>query len=268
MDIRNAVCTSMSAGRRHGLYRFSLSGCVFYVEAHPETDLKDSDYGFPPAILACLTPRPLHCNWADIVSSNRVSWSKSNLPEVEQCWHPEKIDLRELEPIKYLTTRTCQVIYRSKLAVAKIARFSFEIERLQRETNIYQLIEGKEIGPSFLGHLMEERRVMGLLVEYVPHVRPAIGDDIELCREVLRKLHGLAILHNDLNKYNFLILETPKVFLCDFETCDISADEEAFKREEESLVTILEENFRDSYDDWSYYGQERLKDMCLTDYRI
>ena len=109
---------------------------------------------------------------------------------------------------------------------------------------------------------------MRLLMEFIPNARPGTEDDIELCRKVLRKLHDLNVLHNDINKYNFLITKSRKALLCDFETCEISTDIEAFKNEEENLVTILGDDFRDSDDDWSDYGQERLGDMCVTDYRI
>jgi hypothetical protein len=63
-----AFCLSMDSDVRGGLYRFSTENTVFYVEAHPETDIDEEDYGFPPAILQILepTPRPPECNWADI----------------------------------------------------------------------------------------------------------------------------------------------------------------------------------------------------------
>lgn len=113
-----AFCLSMDADDRSGLYRFSTDKTVFYVEAHPEADIDEADYGFPPAILQILepTPRPPECNWADIREHNRVEWRVKPLKGVTECWHAEKVDLRDLEPIKYLRQRVWQVRYRGVLS--------------------------------------------------------------------------------------------------------------------------------------------------------
>jgi hypothetical protein len=79
MSTGKAVCISMDALYRSGLYRFSEKGSVFYVEAHPDADLDDCDYGFPPAILERLPPRPPHCNWVDL-ARDCVKWTTVNLP--------------------------------------------------------------------------------------------------------------------------------------------------------------------------------------------
>lgn len=45
--------------------------------------------------------------------------------------------------------------------VAKFARFEWEIQYLENETVAYEWIDGRKIGPRFLGHLTEGDRVIG-----------------------------------------------------------------------------------------------------------
>jgi serine/threonine protein kinase len=264
-------CLSMDADHHTGVYRFSTNNTVFYVEAHPDADIDAADYGFPPAISEILerTPRPSECNWADIRKNNRVEWSKRPLKGLRSCWHQEKIDLRDLEPVKYLRHRVWQVRYRGRLSVAKIARFEFELPWVERETLVYSIIDGESIGPSFLGHLTEEERVMGLLLEYVPDARPAGPADSAKCLTVLRKLHAFHILHTDTNIYNFLIVtETGVGLMCDFEDCKLDVDSVELEQEEHDLRTKLQEDIGQSNEDGSDVGQERLKRQTVGQYRI
>jgi predicted Ser/Thr protein kinase len=39
--------------------------------------------------------------------------------------------------------------------IVKIARFEWEIPRLEQETRAYQLLEGSGLAPRFLGHVSE-----------------------------------------------------------------------------------------------------------------
>ena len=69
----------------------------------------------------------------------------------------------------------------------------------------YEWIDGHQIGPEFLGHLTEEGRVIGFLIERVFDCRHATPEDLSLCQHTLAKLHKLGIKHGDTNKHNFLI---------------------------------------------------------------
>jgi hypothetical protein len=258
----------MAAAARHGYYRFSCGGTVFYVEAHWNSILKDNEYGFPPAILRSLSPRPPSCNWADIKEDNRCEWRVKMLKGAQQCWHPKRIDLRELEPIKYFNPNVCQCAYQSQLAVAKIARFEFEIQYIEQESATYRAIDGHNIGPRVLGHLTENDRVMGILLEYIP-ARPGLSSDLKVCLKTLQRLHEFKILLNDTNKFNFLVsIDGQRALVCDFSNSTLDADDERLKCEEEDLVKSLEADYGESDDDWSDFGQERLKSMSATEYRI
>ena len=260
----------MDADSRSGVYRFSKGNTVFYVEAHPEADIDEIDYGFPPAILNIVlsTPQLPDCNWADIRKDNRVEWKKKTLKGVSDVWHPVTIDLRDVEPVKYLRHRVWQVRYRGLLCIAKIARFEFEVPWLERETVVYGIIDGQDIGPPVVGHLMEEGRVMGLLIEYIPNTRPARPADLETCATLLRKLHNLNILHTDINIYNFLINENGDGLLCDFEDCRLNVGRAELEQEEQALITSLHNDIGQADEDGSDIGQHRLKCQKAGQYRI
>ena len=116
---------------------------------------------------------------------------------------------------------------------------------------MYEIIDGKDIAPRFLGHLLEDGRVIGLLIEFVPNARPANNGDLKACLATLHRLHGLKVLHADPNLYNFLITEGGKCMMCDFEDCQLDADDERYKAEAEDLPAKLEDNFRSGECDWS-----------------
>jgi hypothetical protein len=265
MACGKAVCISMSSSNRHGQYRFSCDGDVFYVEAHKTASLQNSDYGFPPAVRKLLTPRPSNCNWADIEDGNRVTWKFKSLKGVEHCWHSTRIDLRDLQPVKSLTAQVWLCMYESQFVIAKIARFEFEIPHIEQESRIYQLIEGQSIGPRFLGYLMEKNRIMGILLEYVA-ARPACISDLERCLEVLKRLHELGVLMNDTNRFNFLVTGGERVLICDFSNSQLAADMADLKREEDDLPRTLLDDYYDD-NEWDD-GKDRIDSIPASDYRI
>lgn len=64
-------------------------------------------------------------------------------------------------------------IYESKYPVfdtvvaPKLARLDWEIQYIENETTAYRRIDGHAIGPRFLGHLTEDGRVIGFLMERI-----------------------------------------------------------------------------------------------------
>ena len=76
------------------------------------------------------------------------------------------------------------------VVVAKFARFDWEIQYIENETTVYQWIDGHNIGPRFLGHLTEDARVIGFLMERI--------QDLEPCQQTLSRLHCLGIRHGDI----------------------------------------------------------------------
>lgn len=121
--------------------------------------------------------------------------------------------------------------------IAKIARFEWEVPRIEQETRAYQLLEGSGLAPRFLGHVHEDGRVMGFLLEKLEG-RPASLQDLSVCEAALGKLHGLGLLHGDVNRYNFLVTEDG-VKLIDFERVQENASPESMSKELGSLHAEL-----------------------------
>jgi hypothetical protein len=57
------------------------------------------------------------------------------------------------------------IIFQSPVTtiIAKIARFEWEIPRIERETSAYRLLDGSGLAPRFLGHIHENGRIVVFL---------------------------------------------------------------------------------------------------------
>jgi hypothetical protein len=124
--------------------------------------------------------------------------------------------------------------------VANLARFAWEISQLDDETSAYQRLEDSGIGPKFLGHLSEEGRVIGFIVERITDFRHATREDLPLCQQALSELHKLKMKHGDPNKHNFLT-HNGKATLIDFDHSNWCSDEQALSEEYQSLAAELSE---------------------------
>ncbi|KAK2734633.1 hypothetical protein FQN57_001627 [Myotisia sp. PD_48] len=110
---------------------------------------------------------------------------------------------------------------------------------VDRETSVYSLIEGHDIGPTFLGHLTEnDDRVVGYIVEKI-HGRIATLEDLEACRLVLSKLHKLGIANGALDASNFLVTDEGRVVLHGFTACYRPADSTDLAKEMDSVEEVL-----------------------------
>lgn len=130
---------------------------------------------------------------------------------------------------------------RKRTMIAKMARFEWEIPYVQRETEIYALFEGTGIAPRFLGHIHEQGRVIGFLLEKVPGRHAGI-EDLQICRLALERLHGLGISHGDSNRYNFIVAGHDEVKLVDFEKSTVGASKHTMASELASLAAELVED--------------------------
>lgn len=125
----------------------------------------------------------------------------------------------------------------------KIAWSEWELPRIEQETRAYQLLEGSGLAPRFLGHVHENGRIMGFLLEKIEG-RPASFQDLGTCETALRKLHELGLIHGDVNRYNFLITKE-EVKLLDFECLRDNASPESMVKELENLrAELVEESGR------------------------
>jgi hypothetical protein len=158
-------------------YRLQIGNQVKYLVVSPGTFDRDT-LSFP---LGSLPPLPYKDEWTvayisrDKTSGNlETSISNRTLAGVKCRWHPITVDCLELERTEQLTAAAFEALSHSTIpsiptppatVVAKIARFEWEIPRIERETRAYQLLEGSGLAPRFLGHVHENGRIMGLLLE-------------------------------------------------------------------------------------------------------
>lgn len=185
-----------------------------------------SDMCFGPSLISMLPPLPLG-DWnkghiSHDTSKGRPSFAevtKAELPGVTNLWHKLRIDHLELHMERKLRSNvyeaTCPRF--NSTVVVKFARFAWEIPQLDAETSAYQWIENHQIGPKFLGHISEEGRIIGFVIEQINDGRHATPEDLSLCQLTLRRLHSLGIKHGDINKHNFLI-HHGKATLIDFDS--------------------------------------------------
>jgi serine/threonine protein kinase len=168
---------------------------------------------------------------------------KKQLQGVENIWHPTSVDYLDLAFGNKLRSGVYEVTC-AKLrgtVIAKFARFEWEIDAVDEECAAYQWLDGKNIGPKFLGHIAEEGRVIGFLMEEVADARHATIEDLAACSESLGRLHRLGIVHGDTNKYNFLI-NAGGVTMIDFECARRSDDERSFEVEMGNLAGQLQDD--------------------------
>ncbi|KAF5020441.1 hypothetical protein F66182_7520 [Fusarium sp. NRRL 66182] len=121
--------------------------------------------------------------WSDI-SGSKIALSRNGdgslavtasddlLQEVTFTWHEKRIDVLPIPKTKRLRSGVFENFYQGRPAVAKIACFEWQIPSLTRETWAYCVLtqsqqpdDGPPIAPKFLGHLTENGRVMGFLME-------------------------------------------------------------------------------------------------------
>ncbi|KAJ5091697.1 alpha-galactosidase A precursor [Penicillium alfredii] len=166
----------------------------------------------------------------------------TQFPGVQNTWHGTYVDYLELSIGRKLRTG----IYEARhplfddVVVAKFARFPWEIQYIENETTAYQWISGHTIGPRFLGHLTENGRVIGLLMERIIDAQHAGTRDLEACREVLSRLHDLGVRHGDTNRYNFLVRGS-NATLIDFDTAQKCDDRNLLLQESVNLTMRLQD---------------------------
>ncbi|PWY68647.1 alpha-galactosidase A precursor [Aspergillus heteromorphus CBS 117.55] len=202
---------------------------------------------FGPSLVSLLPELPPG-DWNDALITKgadhrpHVTVKQTQLPEVQNTWHDTYVDYLKLSIRRKIRTGIYEVECSSfdRAVVAKFARFPWEIRYIQNETTAYQWISGHGIGPQFLGHLTEEGRAIGFLMEYITDARHAVVQDVEACRKVLSRLHGLGVRHGDTNRFNFLIRDS-KAILIDFDTAQKCDDPARLLQEMEDVSACLED---------------------------
>jgi hypothetical protein len=182
---------------------------------------------------------------------------KKLLPNATLTWHASKIDFLDLGLMDDNDDDNMQLgghfpsgIFPSPKSLGPIKVTAFwnldlkgeHNHGLLRESHIYSLLQDTSIAPKFLAHLTEcHDRVVGYVLEAIPG-RPARSSDLDVCREVLQKLHSLGIAHGSLTPNAFLIHHDAPVaqmqfFYSSYETTDRAV----LNKEMSSLEKVLQQ---------------------------
>lgn len=244
-DLKPAGMDIYEDNEEENMYRFQTGRHYLYVVVRPNCVLIDDpvDYGFPPFIRKLLPPiiDPSH-NYIEIASTGDVTCTQRQFKGVETIWHATSIDVATLPAVQEIKTGVFKVKYGAGFAVAKIASFEYEIPYIEDETRAYREVDGCSLGPRFLGHLTEDGRTMGLLIDYLAG-RPPVKEDFEACRMVLGRLHDLGMAHRDINRDNFVISGS-RAFLIDFERCGQATEEERIREMGMLFEELIDERGR------------------------
>ncbi|EPE06010.1 alpha-galactosidase a [Ophiostoma piceae UAMH 11346] len=241
----------------HGKYRVRVGERVHYITI--AGDVFDEDTMCRPYLLIPQLPNLPPGAWTtmniarDAAGSLVSTISTDPLPKVKALWHARHVDVLSLPQTRRFRSGVHEVQWTQDsvdvpggaavAAVAKIACFSWDIARIERETQAYSVLADLEppIAPRFLGHITENGRPMGLLLEKVDG-EPAGSADLAACEAVMGKLHDAGLVHGDPNRYNFVVDRRPGggIRLVDFEFAS-NFDEETARAELLSLPAELSE---------------------------
>lgn len=236
-----------------GYYRIQAENRVHYLSIN--CDVYDESTMSRPYLLIPRLPEFPDTEWTTMHVSRGLygtpmsTISYEPLPSIESTWHPEYIDVLSLHQTKRYTANVHRVLFNGRPAMSKIACWEWEIPRLENETYVYKILnEHKDpnelpITPAFLGHLTENGRVIGMLLEEVDGGSASLNN-LAACEEILRRVHSMGIIHGDVNRWNFLIHPSGgQVRLIDWEHAEIF-DAKRATQEIESLSNELTEETR------------------------
>lgn len=227
-------------------FRILVDGKHFKYISIASGVYKVEDLTWPQALVPMLPPFPSgewnlgHIATAEDNITPCFAWTTQRaFSSIQHKWHPVLVDYLSLTMGKKLLPNVYEAttpVFNVPVII-KFARFPWEIDYYNQETEVYSWIEGHDIGPKFLGHVTEGERVIGFLLEKVDG-RWAGPADLHVCQTAVSKLHGLGILHGDLNKHNFLV-QSSRAYLVDFETARKMIDQQELDSELESLESQL-----------------------------
>lgn len=145
-------------------YRIQVGDRIGYISVKPGVYDYEDVLCFPPLLIDNLPHFP-HGDWITMTVGRDESGSLTRslsfrlLDAVTTVWHPRRVEILTLSRVQRFNRRTYEVEWEgNKTAVAKIARFEFEIPQVERETELYHALSttgATTWAPNFLSHLVE-----------------------------------------------------------------------------------------------------------------
>ncbi|RYP57521.1 hypothetical protein DL770_010650 [Monosporascus sp. CRB-9-2] len=211
------------------------------------------------------------------IDSNTISYQEVAADFLYYCndWHRTRIDYFDLASVtkdlkahrkkKYCSDaeEKLRLVTHPSFelpVLMKIVEFPRQFHCLETETRTYQVLDGKDIAPRFLGHVMEAGRVVGFLLEWkIEGARPADVSDLGACIGALQRLHEQGLTHGTPHLDDLLVKEG-KVILIDFEEAESRVDALARAKDTHYLTSSM--LGRDPYYGYDYSSGDEEADEC------
>jgi predicted Ser/Thr protein kinase len=161
-----------------------------------------------------------------------------------KSWNPPIVDHLDLQLYQGKNSNGRFAKYRDSPSgmfgcaiVVKIARFDHEIPDIQKECDVYKLIQGKGIGSKFLAYVAEDGRTIGFVLKKIEGAKRPEPRDFKKCKHVLKKFHQLGLLHQDCHHGNVMV-DKGRVILVDFKSATEIDDNNAVEGRLQDFATL------------------------------
>lgn len=210
-------------------------------------------YGFPAQALDFVHTRasqtlfdilhPARGDWNDVATdgSGIVKPQGLNQSTFDIIpWHPRTIEYGDLVKVATIQEGRLEVVQHpdlgAKPALVKRAALPEYINSISRETDLYRLLDGLGVTPTFLGHVKETGRITGFLTEYVEQQQQdgeqhGGNGGTEACLAALRRMHARGIAHRDAHGGNCLVRGDGSAAVVDFELAEENSSGAEFERD-------------------------------------
>lgn len=245
---------SQEIGDEHGPYRIRAGHRVHYLTifVQPTAVFNELTLCRPYLLIPELPPFP-STDWTLMTIRRGLDGKLQSfisfepLDQVESSWHQRSVDVLSLKRLRYHKQRVHEVQFEGQAAISKIAILQWWMPQLEHETRVYEAITANQsleqppIAPGFLGHVTEQGRNTGFLLEKIDGQYATVANFPE-CEAALRRLHSMGFVHGDANRYNFIVERSSgNVRIIDFEHAEPYEETKAQLELEELKAQLDEE---------------------------
>lgn len=147
-------------------------------------------------------------------------------------WHPRRIELMELVKFKTIQPGRLEIVQHPEFGSSPVLAKIGDVH----EGTWYRLLYDLKVTPHFLGHVIQNGRIVGFLTEYLEgqEEKTAIKrrpSRKEACLTALRRMHARGIVHGDAHGENCLGRRDGSAVLIDFELSVETSSQAEFDRD-------------------------------------